>query len=89
MKLPYLNIIYFLYYQKFSVLYNDLQIKKPKKLPVLSYLHPDMYMYNKWKVPVNVYNNMIVNTHSHARINTRINTEINTEIKKYITNKLL
>jgi hypothetical protein len=79
MKLPYLNIIYFLYYQKFSVLYNDLQIKKPKKLPVLSYLHPDMY--NKWKVPVNVYNNIIVNTHSHTRINTEIN--------KYITNKLL
>jgi hypothetical protein len=58
-----------------TFLYNDLQIKKPKKLPVLSYLYPDVY---KWKAPVALYNN-----------NTHINTHVNTKINTYIKNKLL
>jgi hypothetical protein len=56
MKLSYLNIVYFLYYQKMTFLYNDFKSKKPKKLALLSHspynLQPNVY---KWKLPV--YNN--------------------------------
>jgi hypothetical protein len=78
MKLSYINITYFLYYQKITFLYSDLQCKKPNKLPVLSYLQPNLY---KWKAPVVVYNKNII-----APIH--VNTNINTYINKYITNKL-
>ena len=56
MKLPYLNIVYFLYYQKMTFLYNDFNSNKPKKLTLLSHLpynlQPNVY---NWKLPV--YNN--------------------------------
>ena len=72
MKLPYLNIVYFLYYQKMTFLYNDFNSNKPKKLTLLSHLpynlQPNLQpnVYN-WKLPV--YNN-----YSH--------------VNKYIKNKL-
>jgi hypothetical protein len=56
MKLPYLNIAYFLYYQKMTFLYNDINPKKTKKLTLLSHipynLQPNLY---KWNLAI--YNN--------------------------------
>jgi hypothetical protein len=49
MKLPYLNIVYFLYYQKMTFLYNDFNSKKPKKLTLLS--------HSPYNLQPNVYNN--------------------------------
>lgn len=70
-----MNILYFLCYQKTFFLYKELYYKKPKKLPVLSYLSsPDVY---KSKLPV--YNQNHTNKFIHA----------NNYINKYIKNKLL
>lgn len=83
MKLTYLNIMYFIYYQKIKYLYNDSQLKKSKKLPVLSYLQHHLY---KLKLPTPVYNNnIIVNIHAKTYATTNVNTYVN----KYIKNKLL
>jgi len=61
MKLPYLNIVYFLYYQKMTFLYKDINAKKPKKLTLLSHVpyNPEHNLY-KWNVPV-YNNNTLVN----------------------------
>jgi hypothetical protein len=57
MKLPYLNIAYFLYYQKMTFLYNDFNSKKPKKLTLLCY-SPYNLQHNKYShIHSNVYNN--------------------------------
>ena len=95
MNLTYLNIMYYLYYQKIKYLYNDLQLKKSKKLPVLPYLQHHLY---KLKVPTPVYNNnIIVNIHAKTNVNTYdttnaktyATTNVNTYVNKYIKNKLL
>jgi len=81
MNQTYLNILYFLYYQKTFFLFNDLYSKKPKTSPILSYLQYNAY---KWKAPVYapLYNQVHVTTPLHA------NTPIDNYINKYLKNKL-
>jgi len=100
MNPTYLNIMYFLWYQKIRFLYNDVQFKKQKKSQSLSYLYPHLYKLNV--VTSSSYNNNIivktnattnvntyVNTNVNTNANTNANTNVNTYVNKYIKNKLL
>jgi hypothetical protein len=82
MNLTYLNIVYFLWYQKIRFLYNDVQLKNPKKSQGLSYLYPHLYKLNVLTPSYN--NNIIVKTNVNTHVNTHINTLINTYVNKYI-----
>jgi len=82
MNLTYLNLMYFLYYQKFRFLYNDVQSKKPIQSPVLS-LYP--HLYNLKLLTPYYSDNIIMKT----QVNTNVNTHVNTYVNKYIKNKLL
>jgi len=77
MKLSYLNIFYFFYYQKMTFLYNDVTAKKPKKLVLLSQLPYNNLQPNKYSyIESSVYNRKlpVYNNYSH--------------VNKYIKNKL-
>ena len=54
LNISYLNIFYFLYYKNPCFLYNDVSVKKPKYLPVLTYSYSQRPTYinshiNKYK----------------------------------------
>ena len=92
MNPTYLNIMYFLWYQKIRFLYNDVQFKKTKKSQGVSYLYPHLYKLNV--VTSSCYNNNIIvktnaNTNVNTNANTNVNTNVNTYVNKYIKNKLL